>query len=78
MLVEETKFFERGACRAPGIDRTIFFPNGNGHEIVAARKVCAGCPVKDECLQFALKYREDGVWGGTSERQRRNMIVRRY
>jgi hypothetical protein len=52
-------------------DRSIFFP-GRGESSDPAKKVCAGCPVREECLNYAevnlLKY---GVWGGLSERQRR-------
>jgi len=37
-----------------------------------ARAVCAGCPVREDCLAYALANRiHDGVWGGTSERERR-------
>lgn len=46
-----------------------FFPSGRGDD---AKAVCAGCLVRDECLAAALVRGEhDGIWGGTSERQRR-------
>lgn len=49
-------------------------PTMKRSEISAARAVCAGCPVKRECLQWALERREQfGVWGGTSGRQRARM-----
>ena len=39
-----------------------------------ARKICADCVVKDVCLEYALLNNiEHGVWGGTSERQRRGI-----
>jgi WhiB family redox-sensing transcriptional regulator len=38
-----------------------------------ATAVCQDCPVIKPCLHFALKHHERGVWGGTSERQRRRM-----
>lgn len=46
-----------------------------------ARRVCLGCPVRRECLSFALRTRQvHGTWGGLSERQlqaeRRTRIVR--
>lgn len=49
-------------------------PTMKRSEITAARAVCAGCPVKRECLTSAMVHREQfGVWGGTSGRQRARM-----
>lgn len=76
MIESETLFRDRGACREKGVDPRIFFPTGNSSELSQARKVCGRCPVTKECLEFALKYGEDGVWGGTSERERRGMTRR--
>jgi WhiB family redox-sensing transcriptional regulator len=62
----------RARCRevAPG----EFFPS-DGVGVDKARKVCADCPVKTECLEYALTYRIDhGVWGGCSERERRRIL----
>jgi WhiB family redox-sensing transcriptional regulator len=43
-----------------------------------AKQVCEGCPVQEECLEYALEHRIDhGVWGGASERQRRRILKRR-
>lgn len=37
----------------------------------AAKAVCGECPVKQPCLEYALKYKiGHGCWGGTSERER--------
>jgi WhiB family redox-sensing transcriptional regulator len=39
-----------------------------------AKKVCAECPVRAECLTWALDHDERfGVWVGTTERERRDM-----
>jgi WhiB family redox-sensing transcriptional regulator len=56
---------------------SLFFPNdGVGVEI--ARQLCATCPVKEPCLEYALRNRIDhGVWGGTSERERRRILRQR-
>jgi len=54
-----------------------FFPS-DGVGVDRARRVCAECPVKSECLEYALKYRIDhGVWGGCSERERRRLLRQR-
>jgi hypothetical protein len=43
-----------------------------------ARRICADCPVKEPCLEYALYNRiEHGVWGGASERERRRIARRR-
>jgi WhiB family redox-sensing transcriptional regulator len=61
-----------GHCR--GRDPSFFFPS-DGVGVEHARKVCAGCPVQAECLEYALQYRiEHGVWGGASERERRRIL----
>ncbi len=64
------------ACRH--VDADLFFPVGTTgtavDSIAAAKAVCASCPVRDACLQFALETKqEDGVWGGTDEDERRRL-----
>jgi WhiB family redox-sensing transcriptional regulator len=52
-------------------DPEAFFPD-KGESTAAAKKVCAVCEVRAECLQDALDRHEMyGVWGGLSERERR-------
>lgn len=52
-------------------DPEAFFPEKGGSPR-PAKAVCAGCPVRAECLAFALEHDERfGVWGGLSERERR-------
>jgi len=63
------------ACResAP----THFFPS-DGVGVEVAKKTCVQCPVRLECLEYALQHRIDhGVWGGCSERERRRILRRR-
>jgi WhiB family redox-sensing transcriptional regulator len=41
---------------------------------LAAKRVCAACPVRQECLEYALRLREPfGIWGGLSETERRDL-----
>jgi WhiB family redox-sensing transcriptional regulator len=43
-------------------------------QIAEATAVCAGCPVRLECLQFALESNQEfGVWGGYAEDERRDL-----
>jgi WhiB family redox-sensing transcriptional regulator len=59
------------------MDPAIFFPN-DGVGVLEAQRVCAGCPVKEHCLEYALVHRIDhGVWGGASERERRRILRKR-
>jgi hypothetical protein len=45
--------------------------------VAEARAVCASCPVREACLAYAVQAGVDGMWGGTTERQRRSMRRRR-
>lgn len=38
-----------------------------------AKNICAGCPLKQPCLEFALMNGEIGIWGGTTEWDRRRL-----
>jgi hypothetical protein len=54
-------------------DPDAFFPD-KGESTGPAKKVCARCEVRAECLQYALDNGERfGVWGGKSERERREL-----
>lgn len=59
----------RAACRtAP--DPDVFYPLDRADDI-AARKCCRGCPVRSECLAYALAVDDRwGIWGGLSTPQR--------
>ncbi|MDA8312001.1 MAG: WhiB family transcriptional regulator [Actinomycetota bacterium] len=67
---------KRAACR--GIDVEIFFPETEDADVEAAKAVCETCPVREACLEHALAHRErEGVWGGTTERERRRILRQR-
>jgi WhiB family redox-sensing transcriptional regulator len=58
-------------------DPEAFFPD-KGESTRPAKKVCAACPVRPPCLDWALATREPhGVWGGLSERERRGLLAGR-
>jgi WhiB family redox-sensing transcriptional regulator len=52
-------------------DPNIFFPV-RGQSILPAVAICQTCAVQPECLRYGLEHSHlVGIWGGTSERQRR-------
>ena len=65
---------ELAACR--GTDLEVFFP-GRGESAGPARQVCAACPVRQPCLDYAITNRiVHGIWGGLTERERRALRSR--
>ncbi|MFG2976249.1 WhiB family transcriptional regulator [Streptomyces sp. NPDC048331] len=58
-------------------DPEEFYPEKGG-STVAAKATCLACEVRPDCLDFALTNREQyGIWGGTSERERRRLRSRK-
>jgi WhiB family redox-sensing transcriptional regulator len=69
--LDEYAWQGKAACK--GTDTELFYPEV-GASIAPAKAVCASCLVRNMCLDFALSHNEKfGVWGGTSERQRRRL-----
>lgn len=65
-------WMDHARCRS--LSPADFFPS-DGVGVEVAKRVCAECPVKSECLEYALTHRIDhGVWGGCSERERRRIL----
>jgi len=61
-------------CR--GADLEVFFP-GRGESAEPARQICARCPVRQPCLDYAISRGiVDGIWGGLAERDRRPLRSR--
>lgn len=58
----------QGSCQ--WVDPELFFPVKGGSAL-AAKRICSQCSVRVQCLEYALRTpRIDGIWGGTSERER--------
>ena len=67
----ELQWQERALCAQT--DPEAFFPEKGG-STREAKKICTGCEVKAECLEYALANDERfGIWGGLSERERRRL-----
>ena len=75
---------DEAVCRET--DPDLFFPIGTTGQallqIDRAKQVCNECTVQVSCLEFALETNQDsGIWGGTSEEERRDIrrrIAARY
>jgi WhiB family redox-sensing transcriptional regulator len=75
VIVMDTDWMANGKCR--DLPPAVFFPS-DGVGVGVARRICAHCPVREACLEYALDNRIDhGVWGGTSERERHRIALRR-
>ncbi len=70
----------KAACRGP--QATVFFPPPQFERKAdrlererRAKAICAECPSRQECLEYALEIREPhGIWGGLNESERRELI----
>ena len=70
----------RAACRGP--QATAFFPPSHferkdekADREARAKAICRTCPVKQDCLDYALRIREPhGIWGGLNEIERKQLF----
>ncbi len=70
-----TEWMLEGDCRNHSPE--VFFPT-DGVGVIVAQRICRVCPVREDCLEYALEERIDhGVWGGASERERRRLLKAR-
>jgi len=70
---EDGDWRDYAACR--NVDPDLFFPLGTSGaslpQIDEAKQICRTCPVCGPCLRWALESGDAGVWGGTTEDERR-------
>lgn len=64
----------KAACR--GHDPDLFHP-GPGGDTLIPKAICWRCPVRVECLSWAMQGNMSGVWGATTEKQRDRLKWRR-
>ncbi|MFD4790403.1 WhiB family transcriptional regulator [Streptomyces sp. NPDC058459] len=73
--IGDTSWHTRGTCHGMDVEdaEAVFFPGPRDHEEIAeAKELCGWCPVRRECLDFALEnVLKEGVWGGLTEAERR-------
>lgn len=72
MLRHMRSWCDNAAC--VGQDPDLFFPIGTtgpaAEQADEAKAICAGCRVRDACLDWAVEHGELGIWGGTDEEAR--------
>jgi WhiB family redox-sensing transcriptional regulator len=74
---------DRAACKGP--QAAVFFPPSHLERKEErdvrerrAKAICAICPVRRPCLDYALRIREPhGIWGGLNEIERKQLIASR-
>jgi WhiB family redox-sensing transcriptional regulator len=74
----------RAACRGP--ETSLFFPPTNterredrDRREARAKSICRDCPVRQDCLEYALRVGEPhGIWGGLNETERRGVLESSY
>lgn len=76
LLTRDYDWRDESSCST--VDPELFFPSGPGGLSAMqernAKTVCGNCPVRRECLEYALESGQHvGVWGGLSEAERRGL-----
>jgi WhiB family redox-sensing transcriptional regulator len=71
-----TEWLLRAACGGGHDDPETYFPRGQGYPLASreqeAKRVCARCPVREECLAYAIDNDlREGIWGGLTDNERR-------
>ena len=81
--LEVPEFLHKDDALCANVDPELFFPeereyiDGKIHSVYtnypAAKEICMKCPLIADCLAYALKNGEFGIWGGTTEEQRKGL-----
>ncbi len=82
MAIVTEAWQRHAACKGPNAE--LFFPPASAERKDerlererVAKSICASCPVVEECLSYAMRIREvHGIWGGTTELERRSLAER--
>jgi WhiB family redox-sensing transcriptional regulator len=69
-IVEIGVWRAQAACIGHG---DLFFEDRMRTVVSKAKRICDKCAVKQECLDYALRNNEEGVWGGLTANERRKV-----
>ena len=79
-VLEPETWVEFAACRGIAVREETsdhFFPTSESQMTDLAKEKCPTCPVRAQCLDFALRnHIENGIWGGLTEKERRKLVRR--
>jgi WhiB family redox-sensing transcriptional regulator len=69
-MSESLEWRRRGKCRP--YPKYLFYPDSvqDTGQIAFAKRICNGCPVRETCLDWAVRHHEYGIWAGSDERER--------
>ena len=75
-LIIDAPDLPEAACLDVGGE--VFFPGVGRPDLAAqAKAICAGCPERVACLDYALKHPQLGIWGGLNEVERARLAHKR-
>ena len=72
---KDTAWYKDASCQTS--DPESFFVESGDNYPPELKRICGDCDVKFECLEFAIKYKAHGFWGGTNEKQRKYLAKNR-
>ena len=59
-----------------GVDTSVFYPRRRTRGAIDyAKRICDQCPITDDCRAYALTHDLEGIWGGTTEAERRALVT---
>lgn len=79
MRVVREPWLHQALCARESVNPDGFHPGRRTprRDVSAALALCRRCPVRDQCLNYAIGYQDPwGIWGGTTEDDRANLIRR--
>lgn len=73
-MIDTSWITDEASCR--GLPATLWFPPEHQPDD-PGKRICADCPLRLRCLEHAIEYHEPAIWGGTSDKQRREIRAAR-
>lgn len=76
--MRSTSWMSQAGCKS--VNPELFFPLGSSDapdwQIARAKRICSSCPVRNDCLAYAVDTAQKyGIWGGLTELERRRLRV---
>ena len=69
---ESADWMDEGKCRDLKTD--IFYAEKGRQSVNMAKAICSGCPVREKCLDYAIRnFETHGIWGGHTASERREL-----